>query len=479
MEVLKTSEKILLYEKIAYNIECQINNEVYKTGEKLPSIRTICREYGVSMSTALQAYYELENKSLIESRPQSGYFVSHPVHKLAIAPETSNPTNMVSSDKAEFIISEVYKDFDKHKVTLFSLSVPDDALLPIPKLNKALLQATRTLKGSGTEYEQVQGNPRLRNAIARWSFKVDSNMTGEDLITTAGCMNALSYCLMALTERGDTVALESPVYFGILQLTKSLGLKVLEMPTNATTGIELEALKKAFEAQKVKVCLLVTNFNNPLGSSMPDSHKRELVKMLEHYNIPLIEDDLYGDVYFGHSRPTSCKTYDESGLVLWCGSVSKTLAPGYRVGWVAPGKHKEQIIRLKLFHSVSSTTITQEAIADFLENGRYDNHLRKLRNTLHTNSLRFIHSIVTHFPEGTKISQPEGGFVLWVELDKRIDTFELYKSAILHKISIAPGRMFTLQHQFDHCLRLSYGLIWTEEVDKALQLLGMLIKEMY
>ena len=464
--------------RIAKSIEQQIYDEVLKIGDKLPSIRMVCREQGVSMSTATQAYLELESKSLIESRPQSGYYVSYCPKRQPAFPETSKPDNQLAGHNPRDIVDKVFRNIGNRDITLFSLSVPSDELLPIAKLNKGVLQALRTLPDSGTGYEEIQGNEKLRRGIAKWSFNWGGSLTEKDILTTAGCMNAISCCMMTLTKWGDTIAVESPVYFGTVRLAESLGLNVLELPSNAKTGIEIEALKKALSVHKIKLCLLVSNFNNPLGSCMPDEHKQEVVRLLAHHNVPLIEDDLYGDVYFGDSRPKCCKTYDESGLVLWCGSVSKTLAPGYRVGWVAPGRFKNDVIRMKQVHSISSTTLTQEVIADFLANGRYESHLRKMRQTLHTNCLQYIRAIADYFPEGTKVSRPQGGFVLWVELAKHIDTMELYERAIKKNISIAPGRMFTLQKQFDNCMRISYGMQWNEHLDEALKTLGKLVKGM-
>jgi DNA-binding transcriptional MocR family regulator len=255
-----------------------------------------------------------------------------------------------------------------------------------------------------------------------------------------------------------------------------LGLFVLEIPTHPITGMDLDALKKVIP--KIKVCLVVSNFSNPLGSLMPEENKKELVTMMEEHDIPIIEDDIYGDVYFGDSRPKPCKAFDKTGNVLWCGSVSKTLAPGYRVGWVAPGKYLEKITNLKLIHSVSSTTITQEAIAHFLENGRYDNHLKKLRRTLATNCLHFKRAIADYFPKNTRVSNPQGGFILWIELDPKIDTALLYDKTMEYNISIAPGRMFTLQDQYHNCMRLSYGLQWSEHIESKLKKLGKIIKKM-
>ncbi len=282
--------------------------------------------------------------------------------------------------------------------------------------------------------------------------------------------------MMALAKTGDVIAVESPVYSGILQLAVSLGLKVLELPTHPNSGIVIDALKKALP--QIDLCLLVSNFTTPLGSCMPDENKKEVVKLLAKHKVPLIEDDLYGDLYFGSQRPKCCKSYDEQGTVLWCNSISKTPAPGYRVGWVAPGIYKEQIMKLKLAHAISAPAITQEAVANFLKSGRYENHLRKLRQILQQNYHRYADSIAKYFPEGTKTSIPQGGLALWMEFDKKIDTADLFDIAIKHKISIAPGRIFTLQNQFQNCMRLCIGLPWTSNVEHKLRELGRLAKSM-
>lgn len=467
--------KEALYQKIAAGLSEQIKNGTRKTGDKMPSLRTLRREYGVSMNTAIQAYLELEGRGMIVSRPQSGYYVSYKPAHLSV-PSVSSPVTGHEPEGVETLIAKVYASLNDKNITRFSLGVPENELLPVARLNKELVNAMRSLNGGGTEYEEIQGNRKLRNHIARLTYTWGGDLSGEDIVTTAGTMNAVSFGLMAITQKGDTVAVESPVYFGILQLAKSLGLKVIELPTHPVTGVEPDALKKVLPA--VKACILVSNFNNPLGSCMPDEHKKEVVRMLAEQGVPLIEDDLYGDVYFGSSRPRPCKAFDEEGWVLWSGSVSKTLAPGYRVGWMAPGKFKDKIIHQKFIHTVSSTTITQEAIANFLEKGRYENYLRRLRSELHANSLQFAGAVAEYFPEGTKISRPQGGFILWVELDKKIDTTELYDRAIRQKISIAPGRIFSLQDQFNNCMRLSYGQRWTALVDDKLKLLGKMVKGM-
>lgn len=467
--------KELLYQRIARVITGQIKNGVYVTGDKLPSLRTVCDEFGVSMNTSVQAYLELEKNGLIISRPQSGFYVTFKPGRLK-SPKVSCPVISPGSESVGGLIAKVYQSLNDKEVTRFSLGVPENELLPIAKLNKSLVEAMRSLSGGGTAYDEIQGNYKLRRDVAKYAYNWGGTLTADDIVTTFGAMNSIALALMSLTERGDVIAVESPVYFGILQLAESLGLQVLELPTYPRTGIDPDALKAV--VQKIKVCLLVSNFNNPLGSCMPDEHKREVVQLLSENGVPLIEDDLYGDVYFGNTRPKPCKAFDEAGTVLWCGSVSKTLAPGYRVGWIAPGKFKEKIVHQKLIHTVSTTSLTQEAIAYFLEVGKYEQHLRYLRNHLHGNSLQFIRAIGDYFPEEIRVTDPQGGFMLWLELDKKINTNELYERAMRQNISIAPGRMFSLQEQFTNCLRLSYGQIWNERIEDKLSVLGKIIKGM-
>ncbi len=466
------NKKELLYLQIANTIEHQIKNDVLKIGDKLPSLRTVAFEKGVSLTTAQQSYFELESRGLIESRPQSGYYVSYAHKHFKNIPQTSQPIIAKVEDETQNIIFTVSQNIRKAKINL-AAGVPAIELLPVAKMNKAIVNATRALQGGGLNYD-LYGNQNLKKQIAIRSLMWGGKLKEDDILTTSGSIDAISFCMLSLVQRGDTIVVESPVYFGILHLAKSIGLNILELSTSPITGIDVGALKKVLETKKVKLCLLVSNFSNPLGSCIPDENKKAIVKLMEKHNVPLIEDDLFGDLYFGSHRPTCCKTYDESGMVLLCSSFSKTLAPGYRVGWMAPGKFKDKVAQTKYYHSLYTTSITHEAVGGFLENDRYENHLRKLRQTLHRNSLQFLRSISQYFPDDTRVTIPQGGLHLWVELNKKVDTVELYNSAMANKISISPGRMFTLQNQYNNCIKLNFGLVWGEKVEGALKLLGKL-----
>ena len=466
--------KDVLYLKIANSVTEQIKSVTLQFGERLPSLRSAQKLYNVSLNTVKQAYMELESRSLVESRPKYGYYVSQtPQRKLAL-PSVAQMKVSEKKNTPQDLIDKVFGVISGTDITQFGLGIPGKSLLPVAKMKKCMIDVIKRKNDSGTNYEPVQGSEELRREIAKWSMVMEGRITEDDLVITSGAMNAVYNCLMAVTQPGDSVAVESPVYFGILQAIQLLGLKAVEIPTHPITGVDLDALKKVLP--KLSACCFVVNYNNPLGFQMPDENKKELVKMLTEYNVPLVEDDVYGNIYFGAGRPKPCKFYDEAGIVMWVGSVSKTLAPGFRVGWVAPGKFKEKIIRQKLVQTVSGPSLFSDVITDFLAHGRYDHHLRMFRKKLYANYLQIQKSVIEYFPDNTKISEPKGGFMLWLELDKRICTEDLYDAAVSQKVNFAPGRMFSQYNQYQNCMRLNYALEWTDRVESDLKKLGKMIK---
>jgi len=467
-----------LYMQVADGIEKMIADDVLKIGDKLPSVRVLSEEYGISMGTAFQAYYHLEGKGLVESRPKSGYYVRFSHKRYRELPNMVQPDPVTSNVSVKDMIATVYKDITANDVINFSLAAPDISLLPVAKLNKSVMHALRSSKNHCVSYEHFQGNADLRKQIARLSFNWGGKISADEVIITNGCMEALVLALRTVTRHGDTVAVERPAYFGLYQAIESLGLKVVEISSDAINGPNLDCLRKAMNQFPIKACVFTPNFSNPYGSFMPDEKKKELVELITEHNIPLIEDDIYGELYFGKHRPKTCKSFDKKGLVMHCSSLSKSLAPGYRIGWILPGKFLEPVKRLKMMHTVSSPTLTQVAMAHFLSIGRYEYHLKNLRKALHTQSLRYIQGIMKYFPDDTKISRPQGGFVLWVELNKKVDAYKLYTEAMKHNISIAPGQIFSASCNYCNCLRIGYGKPWDEDVEYGLMILGKLIKKM-
>lgn len=464
-----------LYIEVAERIEKLIEKKALKVGDKLHSVRALSKEQGISLSTAFQAYYHLESKGLIEARPQSGYYVKFLPQEAFGIPESCDPTDEALPVSMDEMISSVYHDLRSPGITSFSLSAPHHTLLPAAKLTKSVMHSLRSSTDSCLGYEHIQGNDILRKQIARLSFNWGGALSDEDIVVTAGCMEALSFCLQAITKPGDAVAIESPTFYGIFRVMQSLGLKVVEVPTDPLTGVDLNYLEQAIPRFNIRACLFVCNFNNPIGSCVPDDKKKQLVEMLTKRDIPLIEDDIYGEMYFGKTRPKSCKAFDKKGLVLYCSSFSKSLAPGYRVGWAAPGKFKNRVIQIKRMHNISTNTLAQVSLAHFLQNGRYELHLRHLRKALHTQCLRYLQAMSEYFPQDIRMTRPQGGFAFWVEMNRKADAYKLHRQALKHKIGVAPGQIFSSQGQFHNYFRLSYGQPWTDKIEKGIKTLGELV----
>jgi DNA-binding transcriptional MocR family regulator len=469
-----------IYLQVAEGLEKMITDDVLKIGDKLPSVRLLSDEYGISMGTAFQAYYHLEGKGLIESRPKSGYYVRFSQKRFRELPKVIQPDALSHDVSVKEMIASIYADIvtDKNKVINFALAVPHISLLPAAKINKSVMAAMRNSEDHCINYGHTQGSVELRKQIAKLSFNWGGKVKPDDVLVTSGCLEAITLCLKAVTQPGDTVAVESPNYFGIFQAMESMGLKVVEISSCPVSGLELDCLQKIIKKYPIKACVVIPNFNNPLGGCMPDENKKELVDIITKHNIPLIEDDIYGELYFGKNRPRTCKYYDTKGLVMHCSSLSKTLVPGYRIGWVIPGKFLDQVKQIKRIQNISSPTLTQAAMAHFLQNGRYEYHLKNIRKALHTQCLRYMQAIIEYFPEDSKVSRPHGGFVLWIELNKKVNAFKLRTEAMKHNISIVPGKIFSASGNYGNCIRISFGKPWDDDADYGLMMLGKIIGKM-
>ncbi|MBC8044813.1 MAG: PLP-dependent aminotransferase family protein [Rhizobacter sp.] len=469
----------LLYEQVAEKIERLIETEVLRAGDRVPSVRQMSGEQRVSVSTVFQAYFLLENKGLIEARPQSGFYVRRPLQ--ALPPETvqrSMPAGKATTVEVGDLVAEFYASARNPKLVPLGTASASLALLPVKRLNRALHRATKN-SAAVMDYAMPAGSEVLRRQIARRAMTWGGLLSADDVLITNGCLDAINLCLRAVAKPGDTIAVESPVYYGILQAIESLGMKALEVSTYPQQGVCIEELEHLLKKHPVKACLFITNFSNPQGSLMPDEKKKYLVEMLAGRGIPLIEDDVYGDLAFDAARPKAAKAFDKEGLVLLCSSFSKTLAPGYRVGWVAAGRFAAQVERLKFMTTVTTAVLPQLAIAEVLESGGYDRHLRGLRHAFASQVQLATEAVCKYFPAGTKVSRPKGGFVLWVELPKKVRSLELYRKALAEKISIAPGVVFSAQRKYENFIRLSCGSQWSEKTERAMQTLGKLAAEQF
>lgn len=467
-----------LYEQIAGRIRKLIHRGTLRPGERLPSVRRLSEQESVSISTVLQAYYFLESKGLIEARPQSGFYIAHTVPMRPPEPITTSPSSRATRVKMSDIAEKVLEAAENPDFVPLGCAIPSPEFFPNHKIARLVSAAFRRSETPANVYSVPPGNQEFRRQIARRSLHWGGSLAAEDIVVTCGCIEALNLCLRAVTEPGDVVALESPTYYAVIETIQNLGLKALEIPTHPREGISIEALEVAVENATVKACLLVPTCHNPLGSCMSDSRKRKLVKLLRGKSIPLIEDDVYGDLYFGVSRPKPVKAFDREGNVMLCSSLSKTIFPGLRLGWTAPGRFKGKIMQLQRSSTLGTGMLPQVVAAAFLEAGGYDLHLRRMRRAYAENVDRMTYATSRFFPNGTRVTRPRGGFVLWVQLPDGVDSEELFWRAVEHEISVMPGPLFSAKQDYRNFIRLNCGVRWSARVEKAVLTLGRLVEEL-
>jgi DNA-binding transcriptional MocR family regulator len=360
------------------------------------------------------------------------------------------------------------------EVVPFGSAFPSPLLFPLARLGQAMAASAKSLDPWSTVDDLTPGSAALRRQIALRYLADGVPVSTDEIVITNGALEALNLCLGAVTQPGDSVVVESPTFYAALQALERLGLQAIEVPTHPREGVELAALEMALQRHKPKACWLMTTFQNPLGSSMPEAKKKSLVQLLARFDVPLIEDDVYAELYFGDRRPAPAKAFDAGGLVLHCSSFSKSLAPGYRIGWAAAGRHARKVARLKLATSLATSAPAQLALATYLEKGGFDKHLRQLRQSLAMQQATFAQAVGHYFPAGTRATRPHGGYFLWVELPGSADALQIHRRALELGISVAPGPIFSATRAFGNCLRLNYGHAWDARSERALETLGRL-----
>ncbi len=470
--------KIPKYQQVADKVTRLIHEGAFGPGSAAPSVRKLSQQWKVSITTILKAYYLLEARGLLVPRPRSGFYVSHQLPSEPPEPALSNPEPDPSRvGMRELITMVVLRDTLNPDLIQLGAAHPAQEHTATRQMNRIMASAGRRMGDRAGLYTTPPGRKLLRQQIARHAVSAGCTLGADEIVITSGCGEAVSTCLQAVCRPGDTVAVESPICFDVFQYMETLGLKVLEIPTHPRDGISLEALSFALDNNSVQACLVISNFNNPLGSCIPDGRKKALVKLLTRHDIPLIENDIVGDIHFCAKRPLAAKAFDDQGLVLLCASFSKTLSPGLRVGWTAPGRYRSTVEWLKYSTSLATPTLPQVAVAEFMAEGGYGQHLRRIQRIYQQRVAELRRAVIRFFPPDIRVTDPAGGYLLWIELDAKIDALVLYKTALKEGIAITPGHLFSSGDRYRNFIRLN-AANWSDKVAPAIQRLGRVIEKM-
>ncbi|QMV54044.1 PLP-dependent aminotransferase family protein [Ewingella americana] len=476
------------YDYLVNVLSERIEQGFYPAGDRLPSIRNMSSEHGVSISTVQQAYRVLEEKMLVEVRPKSGYFVTFPAdgdgqpstkrRAQAALPAVCRPAQRPVDISQWDQVLDMITSARMSDAVQFYRGTPDIFPPTLKPRNLALSRASRHQNLEAFQSDSIFGVLGLREEIARLIIDSGNYINASNIIITTGCHEALSIAIRSVCQAGDIVAVDSPSFHGVMQTLRGNGIKALEIATDPVTGMSIEALEMALNQWPIKAIQLTANCNSPLGFNMPDERKKALLRLAQSHDIAIIEDDVYGDLSYQYPRPSTISSFDEDGRVLLCSSFSKTIAPGLRIGWLVPGRYYDRCLYMKYISTGRTTSLTQIAVTDFIKQGHYSQHLRRMRNQYQKNLRIMTGWVNQYFPCDTRVSRPQGGFMLWIELDKQLDTQRLNKLLEEHNIAVAVGSIFSASGKYRNCLRLNYSQPLNEIHQQAMQLIGRTIKEM-
>lgn len=464
-----------LYLNLAALLEQRIQQGLYLPGQRLPSVRTLSVDHGVSLSTVQQAYRVLEDRGLAVPKPRSGYFADSGRRQMPL-PGTCRPAQRpVEVGQWDLLLKQMRSP--RADVLHLGGGTPDIGAPTLKPLFTALTRISRRHDPAMLRYDNIQGLPDLREQVARLLVDSGCQLHPDEIVITTGCHEALSAAVRTLCKPGEIVAVESPGFHGIMQTLKGAGVQAVEIPVDPITGISLEALELALEQWPIKVVLVTPTCNNPLGFNMPEERKKKLLRLAQRFDVAVIEDDIYGDLAYGYPRPRSIKSMDQEGRVLLCSSFSKTLAPGLRVGWIAPGRYLEQVLHMKYIGTGATSTQPQMAIAEFIAAGHYHPHLRRVRSQYKRNLERVSGWLSNHLPTSAGISQPQGGFMLWIELAEEVDALRLNERLAYQGYEFAVGNIFSAEGKYRNCIRINYALLQGNALESAIKALGHELKD--
>lgn len=465
------------YEELAARIAENIHKGLWSSGERLPSVRDMGRRENASPATVVEAYELLKVRGLVEARERSGFYVANKAIPLLDIPKSAPALVRPASMDTDDLISALRQATYNPRIFPFGTATPLPQFFPIKAVNRCIAQVLRDEPATLSEYRFPPGAEDLRKILARRYNSLGVKLGADAVVTTGGAIDAIGLALSTVAASGEIVAVETPGYFGILQLVRSLGYKILEIPLDPEQGLTPESFRRAWRksAGKIKALITVANFANPLGTLTSDAHKKELVELASEYGVTIIEDDIYGDLAFDGSRPKPLKAFDQNDTVILCGSFAKTISPALRVGFAASKLHAPTITSHKAARASGVSALMEDALTLYLQSGHYERHLRKVRRDYYTLISQYTQAILKTFPAGTRVSRPAGGFILWVQLPKDLDSRLLQTRALDKNISIAPGAVFSLSHSdYASYIRINCAIPWNSQSQRALTRLAQI-----
>jgi len=461
------------YETLAKELHKQISDGQFQANMKLPSVRQLCERHDLSMSTVVRALETLQQDGVIESRDRSGFYIRAISKHHSPEPESSyileQPTQI---DNKELVLA-LMRSFYDPKIFNMGAAIPSSGFLPVKEIDKAARQAMRMTSYKRDQYQSMPGNRVLLEQISLYMQNISCDIEPDDIVITNGCQEGTMLALLSFLNAGDTVAVETPTYPGFLQVCELLNLEVIEIPTSPRNGISIGALELAAQQWKIDCLLLSSSYSNPTSARMSTEKKHALLSLCERLSIKIVEDDVYGDLsHDPYYRPRPLKSLDVNDIVIYCNSFSKTISPGLRLGWVANKSMHKELEYNKYVSGLSTVTTSQYTVAEYLKIGKHERYLQSVRRRYGVQTNLMLEKLHELMPDGTRVTQPKGGFILWLALPGNIDTLKLLEKTVARGVSFNPGILFSAADKHRNCLRINCSMELNDRVKNALKVLS-------
>ncbi|HAQ08890.1 MAG TPA: GntR family transcriptional regulator [Bacillus bacterium] len=463
------------YKVIIDYIKAQITNGTWPVGSRLPSQRELAKQFGVNRSTVITALDELTADGLVKGKPGMGTVVINNTWTLMRSDTPVNWNEQVQLGSHQASIATVQtiniSETDKELIQLSKGELSKE-LFPLNEMKAVIQKVGNDLTPFG--YEDPKGNPGLRQAISEYLGDKGIHTSPSSILVVSGALQALHLVSIGLLQRESTVFLENPSYLYSLSTFQSAGLRLQGVAMDEE-GVMPKGIETSLAGKK-SVLYCHPTFQNPTGTLMGTKRRLELLQFAERAQLPIIEDDVYGDLWIDSPPPLPIKSYDRHGNVLYLGSLSKSLNPGLRIGWIAgPQPVIDRLADLKMQTDYGSSSLSQKVAAEWLSSGLYEEHLLNVRKQLHIRREMALAALQAHLGNYGEWNVPAGGFFIWVKMNPDISISDLYIRALAKGVLINPGRIYaTHKNQY---FRLSFANAPTEEIVKGISILKSLIEE--
>lgn len=470
---LDRSSREPLYRQLATSLQQRIRSGALPPRTRLPTVRQLAQQLGVTRLTVHSAYAELQAGGWIEATVGRGTFVAERIEQLVAPPEAELGREATPAG----MLADMLRMTQLPGLAALARADPAPELFPLRNWQRATELALSSGGPGLMIYTTSQGDQVLRSILAEAVRERGISAGPDELMIVSGVTNGMALATTLLARPGSTVLVEEPTYLGLLNILAAHGVRAVGLPTD-DEGLVVEAVEEALRVERPAFLYTIPTFHNPRGNSLSAPRRAALLELAARHSLPIVEDDIYGQLGYEGAPPRALKADDRAGQVLYMSSFSKNLMPGLRMGYVvAPPATIRQLVRLRQAQDICSSPLTQRALAIFIEQGWLHSHLRRMLPRYRERRDAMLRAMERHFPMGVTWTHPRGGFSTWVTLPPGLPVMELYLAAIGRGVAFAPGQVFSASDESSPHLRLCFGAEPPERIAEAIATLGALIRE--